>query len=146
VRKSAEQCPQPIRLEDVPDPDGMNRWIGVLASLVARPSQTRGGDPGTRYYRPVERGDASSRRADPGSRRGSSRPDISQDRPCPAGSRHAHRAARGSRDGRPLARLAAGGWGCRTLMLGRPARSVIHVAIWALAVMATDCNGHYVIS
>jgi hypothetical protein len=31
---------------------------------------------------------------------------------------------------RPLARLAAGGWGCRTLMPGLQVRSVINVAIW----------------
>ncbi len=31
---SAGQCPQPVQLDDVPDPDGMNRWVGILASLV----------------------------------------------------------------------------------------------------------------
>jgi len=31
---------------------------------------------------------------------------------------------------RPLARLATGSWGCRTLMPGLQARSVINVAIW----------------
>ena len=31
---------------------------------------------------------------------------------------------------RPLAQLATGGWDCRTLMPGLPARSVIHVSIW----------------
>jgi hypothetical protein len=39
-----------------------------------------------------------------------------------------------------------GGWGCQTLMPGLLARSVIHVAIWGPAVMATDCNGQSVIS
>jgi hypothetical protein len=31
---------------------------------------------------------------------------------------------------RPLAQLPTGGWDCRTLMPGLPARSVIHVSIW----------------
>jgi len=34
VRKSAEEGPQPVQLVDVPDPDGVNRRVGVLASLV----------------------------------------------------------------------------------------------------------------
>ena len=30
-----QQRPQPVQLEDVPDPDGVNQRVGVLASLVA---------------------------------------------------------------------------------------------------------------
>jgi hypothetical protein len=29
---------QPVQLEDVPDADGMNRRVGILASLITRPS------------------------------------------------------------------------------------------------------------
>jgi hypothetical protein len=41
--------PQHVQPEDVPDPDGMNGWVGILASLVTRPSQTRSRDPATHY-------------------------------------------------------------------------------------------------
>ena len=39
------QRPQPVQLEDVPDPHGMNRWAGIPASLVTahRDSQPRSG-------------------------------------------------------------------------------------------------------
>ena len=47
---------------------------------------------------------------------------------------------------RPLAQLPTGGWDCRTLMPGLPARSVVHVAIRRRQAMATDRNEQSVIS
>ena len=47
--RTAEQCPQPVQLESVPGPDGMNRWVGILALLVTRRFHARSRDPGTRY-------------------------------------------------------------------------------------------------
>ena len=44
------------------------------------------------------------------------------------------------------ARLAIGGWGGQTLMPGPWTRSVIHFAIWARHVMATDRSEQSVIS
>src|SRR5215471_396294 len=124
------------------DPDGTNRWVGVLALLVTRPSQTRSRDPGPRYPQPVEPDDASSCRADPGSRCGSSRPDISQDRAVPCRARHAHGAARGSRDGPAAGPAGRGRLGLPDANAGPAGRSVIHSAIWpvAVTVTVTDCN------
>ena len=55
------KAPSPVQLEDVPDPDGVNRWAGVLASLLAA-------DPGLAAVievlvnpRPAEPDDTSSR-------------------------------------------------------------------------------------
>ena len=31
--RPSEQRPQPVQLEDVPDPGGRNRWVGIPASL-----------------------------------------------------------------------------------------------------------------
>jgi hypothetical protein len=35
VRKAPSSTLSPVQLEDVPGPGGMNRWVGVLASLAA---------------------------------------------------------------------------------------------------------------
>jgi hypothetical protein len=67
VRKAPSSALSPVHLEDVPDPDGVNRWVDILASLVTRLSQTRSRDPGTRYPRPADPDDTSSRQADSGS-------------------------------------------------------------------------------
>jgi hypothetical protein len=56
----------------------MNRWAEILASLVTRLSRTRSRDPGTRYPRPAESDDTSSRQADSGSRCGSPRPETAR--------------------------------------------------------------------
>ena len=66
-RKAPSSALSPVQLEDVPDPDGMNRWAGILALLVTRPCQARSRDPGTRYPGLSKPDDTSRRQADPGS-------------------------------------------------------------------------------
>jgi hypothetical protein len=49
VRKAPSSTLSPVQLQDVPGSGGMNRWVGVLASLVTCPFQTRSRDLGTCY-------------------------------------------------------------------------------------------------
>ena len=39
VRKAPSSALSTSSWEDVPDPDGMNRWVGILGSLVTRSSR-----------------------------------------------------------------------------------------------------------
>ena len=108
----------------------MNRWVGVLAWLVTR--HPRLAAVIQALVTPACR--AGRCQQPPGGPWISRRlieawypPGPGRALPGP-GTGMAQDADRGT--ARPLARLAAGGWGCRTLMPGLQARSVINVAIW----------------
>ena len=58
--------PQPVGLEDVPGPDGMNRWVGILASLVT-PRPRLAAVIQAVVIPPAEPDDTSRRQADSGS-------------------------------------------------------------------------------
>ena len=57
VRKAPGSTLSPVQLEDVPGPGGMNRWVGVLASLAAVIQALV-------TLRPAEPDDTGSRQAD----------------------------------------------------------------------------------
>jgi hypothetical protein len=67
VRKSAGQRPHVVQLEDVPDPDGMNRRAGILTPLVTAHRGLAVVIQALVTPRPAEPEDNNRRQADPGS-------------------------------------------------------------------------------
>ena len=65
--KAPSSTLSPVQLQDVPGPGGMNRWVGVLASLATRPSRLAAVIQALVTLRPAEPDDTGSRQADSGS-------------------------------------------------------------------------------